>query len=297
MDIKELQYRQSWTLEQKIDHSVGVIESFLNAVGKNNAYISFSGGKDSTVLLDLARRFVDKNIEGVFCNTGNEYPEIVSFVRSVSNITIIKPKMKPNEVIAKYGFPLISKEQSSYLREAKTTRSSILLNKRLNGDGGKFSGKISDKWLFLLNEKFMISEKCCYALKKSPFASYEKKTNKKPILGIMASESSIRKNQYIRRGGCNSFSGKIESCPLSIWTDKDIWDYINKFNISYSNIYNTGVSRTGCMFCGFGAHLNSDNRFIILSERYPKYYHLCLNYTNNQTTYKDALIKVGVLLP
>ena len=62
----ELQRRQSWSLDQKIDHSVGVIESFLNAVGKNNAYISFSGGKDSTVLLDLARRFVDKEIERGF---------------------------------------------------------------------------------------------------------------------------------------------------------------------------------------------------------------------------------------
>ena len=236
-------------------------------------------------------------MKGVFCNTGNEYPEIVNFVRTTPNITIIKPKLTPRQVISKYGFPLISKEQASYIREAKTTKSSVLLRKRLDGDNGNFSGKISTKWLFLLNEKFMVSEKCCYALKKSPFASYQRITGKKPILGIMASESSMRKNQYIRRGGCNSFSGKIESCPLSIWNDKDIWDYIHRFNIPYFKIYDLGINRTGCMFCGFGSHLNSDNRFIVLSKSYPKYYNICLSYENNKVTYKEALIKVGVVLP
>lgn len=79
MTIKELQERQGWTFDQKIDHSLGVIEQFLS---RTDAYVSFSGGKDSTVLLDLCR-IVKPDIKAAFCNTGNEYPEIVQFVREM----------------------------------------------------------------------------------------------------------------------------------------------------------------------------------------------------------------------
>jgi 3'-phosphoadenosine 5'-phosphosulfate sulfotransferase (PAPS reductase)/FAD synthetase len=74
MTYEELKYRQAWTLEQKIDHSVGVVSSFMGKVNGNIA-ASYSGGKDSTVMLDIIRRFVDKTVPAVFCNTGNEYPE------------------------------------------------------------------------------------------------------------------------------------------------------------------------------------------------------------------------------
>lgn len=80
MTAQELNERQHWTLNQKIDHSLGTIESFVTRVGGlDKVYLSFSGGKDSTVLLHLAR-WIFPNILAVFCSTGNEYPEIVQFV-------------------------------------------------------------------------------------------------------------------------------------------------------------------------------------------------------------------------
>ena len=75
----ELEYRQNWSLNQKIDHSLGVIDQFYQRLN-GRVYISFSGGKDSTVLLWLARK-IYPDIKAVFCNTGNEYPDIVKFVR------------------------------------------------------------------------------------------------------------------------------------------------------------------------------------------------------------------------
>ncbi len=94
MDIYELHNRQSWTLEQKIDHSLGVIEAFINRMGGvEKVYVSFSGGKDSTVLLHLAR-ILYPDILAVFCNTGNEYLDIIRFVRQIqsdgANIQIIR---------------------------------------------------------------------------------------------------------------------------------------------------------------------------------------------------------------
>lgn len=302
MDIQTLQKRQQWTLEQKIDHAVATIENYM-AKTEKTPFISFSCGKDSTVLLDLARRFIDRGIKGVFCNTGNEYPEIVRFVRSVENIVIIHPNMTVKAVLATYGFPLISKEQAQGIRQARTTKSEKLRNIRLFGkDKGKgyTTGKISDKWQRLINAPFMVSEQCCECLKKRPFKKYQRETGEVPIIGTLATESEMRKRQYVRRGGCNSFrEGHLASYPLSIWTDADIWAYLRKFNVPYCELYDKGAIRTGCMFCGFGAHLENpySSRFSMLYDLHPKAYEVFMRYENNGITYREALRTIGVLLP
>ena len=76
-------------------------------------YVSFSGGKDSSVLLNIARE-IYPDIEAVFVNTGLEYPEIQQFVKTFENVTILRPKMRFDEVIRKYGYPMISKEASEW---------------------------------------------------------------------------------------------------------------------------------------------------------------------------------------
>ena len=159
MTGKVLAERQAWSLTQKIDHSIGTIEAFINRTGKI-PYVSFSGGKDSTVLLDICRRFVNRDIKAVFDNTGNEFPEIVQFVRTVENVTIITPKLNIGQIIANNGFPLISKETAQGIRQAKTTKSERLRKIRLEGtnkDKGMVCGRISNKWQFLIKEPFMIS--------------------------------------------------------------------------------------------------------------------------------------------
>ena len=83
MTGEELNARQHWTLEQKIDHTLGTIEAFVAKVGGlDKVYLSFSGGKDSTVLLHI-EIFFFQNIIALFCSTGNEYPEIIQFVNEI----------------------------------------------------------------------------------------------------------------------------------------------------------------------------------------------------------------------
>lgn len=78
--IKELKARKAWTLSQKIDHALATIGAFVSRLGGlDKVYCSFSGGKDSTVLLHLCR-VLFPDILAVFCSTGNEYPEIIQFV-------------------------------------------------------------------------------------------------------------------------------------------------------------------------------------------------------------------------
>lgn len=105
----------------------------------------------------------------------------------------------------------------------------------------------------------------------------------------MAGESRLRQQQYIIRGGCNAFYGHIASYPISIWTDADIWAYLRKFKVPYCELYDKGHTRTGCMFCGFGAHLEKVSRFELLYDLHPKAYKVFMNYKNNGTTYREAL--------
>jgi len=295
MTYEELKYRQGWTLEQKTDHSAGVISCFMERM-KGKIYISYSGGKDSLCILDIVRRFISKTIPAVFCNTGNEYPEVVKFVRQTENLFIIRPDMRMEQIIEKYGFPLVSKEQSRYINQAKHTKSEKLLNIRLYG-GAKGIGKIAERWKFLIQAPFDISEKCCEYLKRKPFEKFHRQTGLYPVIGTMAGESRLRLQKWLKHG-CNSFDSKmIASYPLSIWTDADVWEYIRRFNLPYSPIYDMGIRRTGCMFCGFGCHIKNDRRFYFLKEHKPKIYGHFMQMTNNGISYRDALQYCGIDFP
>ena len=92
MDLKTLRERQQWTLAQKIDHSLGVIEAFASWF-EGKVYVSFSGGKDSCVMLSLVE-LVLPQVPCVFIMTGCESPSVCRFVRQMSehhNIEIIRP--------------------------------------------------------------------------------------------------------------------------------------------------------------------------------------------------------------
>ncbi len=245
-------------------------------------YVAFSGGKDSTVLLHLVRS-IYPDIEGVFCNTGMEYPEILQFVRTVLNIMWLKPKMNFKQVIEKYGYPVISKKISMGISRYRNTKSCIQKYLRLNGGINPSSRKIqqrtiSKKWHFLINAPFKISERCCDIMKKTPFYQYNKKSNKKAFVGTMIVDSDLRK-QSVKRYGCNAFKMKHpQSRPLSLWNENDIWKYIKMFNLTYSKIYDIAeIDRTGCVFCMFGTHLEKKSRFDSLKKTHLKLYDYCMN--------------------
>jgi len=264
---------QSMSLEMKVAHSLNVISSAIN---DRPMYISYSGGKDSVVMRDLVMR-IDSSVPSVFIDTGLEFPEIRDFVKNTDNVEWIRPEMTFKEVIKKYGFPAISKEQSQFIYEARTTKSEKLLDIRMNGNKwGR--GKVSNKWKHVVDAPFQLSHKCCNILKKKPANKYEKATGRTPFIGTMASESALRAIQW-SKDGCNAFNKKRPtSNPIMIWTEKDIWEYIHKFKIPYSSIYDMGYKRTGCCFCMYGAHKDEyPNRFQRMAETHPALHNYCIN--------------------
>jgi 3'-phosphoadenosine 5'-phosphosulfate sulfotransferase (PAPS reductase)/FAD synthetase len=265
--------KQSLPLLEKVFISKMKIRQFYRRMN-GNVYISFSGGLNSTVLKHLVRS-IYPNIPAVFSDTGLEYPEIKKFVRTSDNITIIRPKLSFKQVLDKYGYPVISKEQALYIRQYRTTHSEYLKNVRWNGKNGRF--KISERWKFLVDAPFKTSEQCCDMLKKKPFKIFRKETGLSPFIGTMAVDSLVRERIYLQHG-CNSFlEGGESSTPLGFWTEKDNWDYIKQNNIPYCNIYDKGVDHTGCIFCLFGIHKEKNNRFDILKGLHPKLYDYCMN--------------------
>ena len=270
--------------------------------------MSFSGGKDSTVLLHIARRLYP-DIPAVFSNTGLEYPEIQRFVRTFENVDIVTPWMRFDEVVTRYGYPLIGKEVGEAIwasrkispkRRRETDRQrTALLGKRTFGGGKSMYNK--EKWLPLASQApFLISRECCAKMKKQPMNSYKSKKHYKMIVATLAEESLMRKQSWIAHG-CNSFDGaNSKSQPMAFWTEQDVLAYIVKYNVPIASVYGdivslgadgnsypavdvagnvqcnlkcSGCQRTGCIFCAFGAHLEKgETRFQSLAKTHPRQY-------------------------
>lgn len=259
-------------MKSKLDYTRDLIHCWVESWGIDGVYVAFSGGKDSTVLLHIARQLYP-GIVGVFNNTGLELPEIVKFVRTFDNITELRPKVPFHRVIEKYGWPIVSKEQAQFIYEYRNTKSDKLRNLRWNGRPNGRS-KISEKWKFLVDAPFKIGPQCCDKLKKDPAKRFEKTTGRKPILGVMAGESQLRRQAHT----CNLYDVKRPiSKPLLRWNEADIWKYIREFNVSYCEAYDNGWERTGCVFCMYGIHKDNPNRFQMIKQTHPKLYDYCIN--------------------
>ena len=116
--ISDLYQMQSLPLSAKIQMTRQRIRGWIDEYGEDGVYVSFSGGKDSTVLLDIVRKDYP-NVKAVFVDTGLEYPEVRRFVKTFSNVDWLRPKMNFRQVIEKYGYPFISKEVSETVYYAR----------------------------------------------------------------------------------------------------------------------------------------------------------------------------------
>lgn len=161
------------------------------------------------------------------------------------------------------------------------------------------------KWRFFLDDGApSVSSKCCKIMKKNPAHKFSHKTKRKPITAEMADESRLRTQKWLQNG-CNGFDLKEpKSTPMAFWTEQDVLQYIKQYGIEIASVYGdvvsdtsddlvahgqmhisdflggscklktTGCSRTGCMFCGFGCHLErqGEGRFVRLKQTHPKIY-------------------------
>lgn len=292
-DSERLKELQALPLERKVGFTAARIAEFYHAM-KGKVFVSFSGGKDSTVLLYLVRKLFP-DVRAVFCDTGLEYPEIREFVKTFDNVDWVRPAMPFNQVIKKYGYPVISKDCAQRICEYKenpNTISAYYLGFKPWKETGYKETKINcAKFAYLVDAPFKVSHKCCREMKKKPLHKYSRETGLFPMIATMAEESFRRKVSWFMYG-CNVIDGENpRSNPMSFWTEQDVLSYIQKMNIPIAPVYGkitqtvdrgglttTGCDRTGCMFCMFGVHLEkSPNRFQKMYYSHPKQWNYCIN--------------------
>jgi 3'-phosphoadenosine 5'-phosphosulfate sulfotransferase (PAPS reductase)/FAD synthetase len=292
-------------LELKIVKSLQRIREWHD-YWRGQIYVSFSGGVDSSALLHLVRS-IYPDVPAVFADTGLEYPEIRGFVRQHENVDVVRPNMSFREVIERYGYPVVSKEQARFIEEVRNSSSERLRDIRLNGalmpDGSRSRfGKLSGKWKYLLEAPFKISAKCCGIIKKKPFIKYERRTGRAVMTGESASDSLRRRTTYLKYG-CNAFEMKRpKSTPLGFWTKDDVLRYLRDFGVPYCGVYGeiveedgklrTALERaTGCLFCMFGVHRDgANNKFTRMKKSHPKLWKYCVY----SLWLKDVLEYIGV---
>lgn len=311
----DLRQMQSLPLESKILMTQRRIRDWVD-YWNGDVYVSFSGGKDSTVLKHIVDSMYS-DVPAVFVNTGLEYPEIQQFVKDVKagkydcfnpDVDILRPEMRFDEVLKKYGYPVASKRVAGYVETARRNPNSKRAKWIRGEEWTKFA--TGGKWAFLIDAPFPVSAKCCDVMKHKPVNQYTKQTGRKAIIGTMAAESPNREQAWLANG-CNAFEAKTPtSKPLSFWTEQDVLHYIKQFNVPYCPVYGdirikrnpevpdnqinlidylecyeprdtletTGCTRTGCMFCMFGCHLEKEpNRFQQMKTTHPKQYEYCMD--------------------
>ena len=285
---EDLKQYQALPLDIKVRMTYLRIRWWLNEF---DGYVSFSGGKDSTVLLHIARQ-VDSDIPAVFVDTGLEYPEVREFALRQENVIRLRPEMNFRKVIETYGYPVIGKEVAQKIYEYRKNPNGYTAARF--DDNSEFNKKYNHhysmaKWTWLRDSDIPISHMCCNVMKKKPVKKYEKETGRTPIIATMACESRNRKTAWLKNG-CNAYESKRPtSQPMSFWTEQDVLQYIKENNLPYASVYGdivedengklktTGCDRTGCVFCAFGCHLEKEpNRFQRLKQTHPQLWEYCM---------------------
>ena len=226
---------------------------------EHNAYISFSGGKDSTVLhylIDLA--LPNNKIPRVFINTGIEYQDIRKFVQELAKndnrIIVLNSGVNIKKMLEKEGYPFKSKEHSLKIEQYKKgSISKNIVDYRYKENFG--CPKIL-QYQYEDDFKLHISDKCCYKLKKEVAHKWQRDNNKSiTITGMLKEEHGQRTSITCivtdTKGNVNKFH------PLSVVTKEFEDEFIKRNNIQLCKLYYPpfNYKRTGCKGCPFSLDL------------------------------------------
>jgi phosphoadenosine phosphosulfate reductase len=207
------------TLQEKIDYSIALIkkaEPLALRYSPDGFYLAFSGGKDSQVIYHLAKEAGVK-FKAHMNLTSVDPPTVIRFVREhYPDVELHRPKESIYQLIPKkHGLP----------------------TQRM-------------RW-------------CCFNLKE------QSGEGTVTILGIRREESIRRANRNEIETTKKKFSGNFDqfsvhnetevSClkgkdkimlsPILLWTEKDVWEYLNGRNIPHCELYDMGYKRIGCILC------------------------------------------------
>lgn len=227
-------------------------DRFRQKIQTSDYYLSYSGGKDSHFLLWFIKEYLgNTDIEIVGANTGFEIPEIRRRITQNSDV-VVHPIMHRDKVKEQYGIPCFSKLQDEYIHRYQTGNRSENTMKAINGENVMFNLNRKARELLLSGKLHKVSNKCCEYMKKRPMKQYEKRSGRKPIIGVRGSESGLRKSQYET---CVQSNGSFT--PIYDMSD-DLMEMIyDLWQIPIPSCYQY-LSRTGCAGCPYGRNTETE---------------------------------------
>ena len=255
------------TLFSTIDKVQTAIERLRAFEPKDRPYwLAFSGGKDSCVILELAK-MAGVKYEAHYNVTSVDPPELVRFVKKVHpEVSFDIPHDKNGKPISMWS---LLKE-----RTAPPTRIMRYCCEKLKESAGKGTVTITGvRWA----------------------ESANRKTNQgvATIMGQNANKiPEVQQANFIQtnRGGVvlnddnDEARRAVEVCfrtrktlvnPIIDWENEDVWEFLHKYNVPYCELYDKGKSRLGCIGCPMNTSTQKQEL-----EEYPKYkeqYIRCFN--------------------
>lgn len=270
LEYNEIRYRMALPYEIKLAMSRNRVREYINYYGEDKVVLCFSGGLDSTVALHFIRNYCGyKNVKAVSV-IGIECKQNIELIMKTENIEIAKVRYSQQEIIEKFGTPIISKQTSKMIAALQNPSEKNAKMRGLALTGITSTGreaktfKLAEKWKFLIDCPVSISNKCCYYMKETPVQNLAKEKGYAVIVATMAEESKNRMDAYAKQGGCNVFNELGYSTPFAFWVHQDILRYAVENNVEISAAYGeivqdengeyrtTKAQRTGCPVCLFG---------------------------------------------
>ncbi|MGL6008469.1 MAG: phosphoadenosine phosphosulfate reductase family protein, partial [Culicoidibacterales bacterium] len=291
------------TLEMAVHDALHRIK---NAYEKTNGkiYLSFSGGKDSTIVAELIKMAeLPEKIPFVFADTGIEFDAIKRFVKDYEyeNIQIVKPEKTMQKILKEYGYPVLSKNKSELLSTfqrsgANSTARARQLVYGFRENGGiqtteQTNVRLANKHMHLIHpdHEYKIANKCCYYMKKRPFLAFAKENAMiGAFTGVRIAEGGARAVKYT---SCTMKIGKqIITMPIIDWTDEICDEFIEKYNVKLSDVYTVyGLKRSGCIGCPYGRNIRQELESL---QQYEP-----LKYKATMHFFKKVYLDLGVELP
>lgn len=201
----------------------------------NEMFVSFSGGKDSTVTSDLVMKALSKpEVIHIFGNTTLEFPltleYITKFKKNNNHTPVITAKNKDKDFLDMCN---------------------------------------------IIGPPSRVMSWCCYVFKTSAInrktLGVFKGTNKLlTFYGIRRSESSSR-SKYDRESESPKITKQKVVSPIIDWYDFDIWLYLLTNKIDFNYAYRLGYARVGCWCCPNNSDWSVFLASIYMSEKYKEW--------------------------
>ena len=224
------------------DEAIVYIKNISKNFDISSMFVSFSGGKDSTVTSNLVIRSLGNEcIPHIYGDTTLEYPE------SKKYIEIFKKKF-PN--------------------------TPLLVAKNLDQE---FSNLCD-----VVGPPSRVMRWCCTIFKTGAITKkieqiFKNKTRLLSFQGVRRAESASR-SKYDRDTDSPKISKQLVSSPIIDWTDFDVWLYILANNIPFNGAYRQGFSRVGCWCCPNNSDWSAYLSSIYMNEEYNNFKNMLYNF-------------------